>query len=110
MQVVAFALILIAVLLFGFERLASLRRPSRPLLGRLLINAGISALAFAAAMLVVRPTALAMMRWTSDTPFGLLHMLPMPPTIQSGVSFLLMDLTFYWWHVANHLLPFLWRF
>jgi len=25
-------------------------------------------------------------------------------------AFLLMDLTFYWWHLANHRIPFLWRF
>jgi sterol desaturase/sphingolipid hydroxylase (fatty acid hydroxylase superfamily) len=26
------------------------------------------------------------------------------------LSFLLMDLAFYYWHLANHRVPFLWRF
>jgi sterol desaturase/sphingolipid hydroxylase (fatty acid hydroxylase superfamily) len=104
------ALIPVAVLLLVFERFAALRRPKRPLLPRLLINAGMSVLAFGAAMLVVRPTALAVLQWASDKPFGVLHMLPMPPIVQFVVSFLLMDLTFYWWHVANHRVQFLWRF
>ena len=104
------ALIPVAVLLLVFERFAALRRPKRPLLPRLLINAGMSVLAFGAAMLVVRPTALAVLQWASDKPFGVLHMLPLPPIVQFVVSFLLMDLTFYWWHVANHRVQFLWRF
>jgi sterol desaturase/sphingolipid hydroxylase (fatty acid hydroxylase superfamily) len=108
--IVALALMLVAALLFVFERFAALRRPKRPLLARLLINAGMSVLAFAAAMFVVRPIALAMLQWASDTPFGVLYVLPMPPLVQFVVSFLLMDLTFYWWHVANHRLPLLWRF
>jgi sterol desaturase/sphingolipid hydroxylase (fatty acid hydroxylase superfamily) len=51
-----------------------------------------------------------MLDWTSEWPFGLLHVVPMPPAAQYVVAFLLMDLTFYWWHVANHRVPFLWRF
>jgi sterol desaturase/sphingolipid hydroxylase (fatty acid hydroxylase superfamily) len=30
--------------------------------------------------------------------------------VQFFIAFLLMDLAFYWWHVANHRIPFLWRF
>lgn len=104
------ALIVVAVLLCVLERLAALRRPTRPLLARALVNAGVSALSFAAAMMVVRPIALSVLRWTSETESGILHVVPMPPLIQFVTSFLLMDLTFYWWHVANHRLPFLWRF
>jgi sterol desaturase/sphingolipid hydroxylase (fatty acid hydroxylase superfamily) len=106
----AVALILIAVFLLVSERFAGLRRSSRPLLPRLLINAGVSTVAFAAGLWVVRPTALALLQWTSDTRFGVLHLMPLPPIVQFPVAFLLMDLTFYWWHVANHRLPLLWRF
>jgi sterol desaturase/sphingolipid hydroxylase (fatty acid hydroxylase superfamily) len=104
------SLIVLAVLLFAVERIAWLRRPNRPLVGRLLINGTISALALAVAAWLVRPAALSALRWASDAPFGVLHMLPMPPAAQFAVSFLLMDLTFFWWHVANHRVPLLWRF
>ena len=87
-----------------------MRARRRPLLGRLLVNAGVSVTAFAAAGLIVRPTALAVLNWASGQPFGVVHLVAMPVAAQFVLSFLLMDLTFYWWHVANHRVPFLWRF
>jgi sterol desaturase/sphingolipid hydroxylase (fatty acid hydroxylase superfamily) len=36
--------------------------------------------------------------------------MPMPVAVQFIIAFLLMDLAFYYWHVANHRVPFLWRF
>jgi sterol desaturase/sphingolipid hydroxylase (fatty acid hydroxylase superfamily) len=106
----AIGLVLLVGLLFAVERLAALRRSSRPLLGRLLVNAGVSTLAFAVAMLLVRPAALAALQWATDIPFGLIHIVPMPEPARFVVAFLLMDVTFYWWHVVNHRIPFLWRF
>ena len=106
----AIGLVLLVALLFVIERRAALRRSSRPLLGRLIVNVGLSVLTFAVAMVLVRPTALAVLQWAADKPFGLLHIVPMPVGAQFVVAFLLMDLTFYWWHVANHRIPFLWRF
>ena len=106
----AVLLTLLFALLLVLERRVALRRRSRPLLGRLLINAGISALAFVVAMLLVRPAALSVVQWASDKPFGAIHIVPMSEAVQFVLSFLLMDLTFYWWHVANHRIPFLWRF
>ena len=100
----------VLVLLFVVERLQPLRRYRRPLLGRLLVNAAISVTAFAVAALLVRPLAMATLAWASDRPFGAVHLVPMPVAAQFVLSFLLMDLTFYWWHVANHRVPFLWRF
>jgi sterol desaturase/sphingolipid hydroxylase (fatty acid hydroxylase superfamily) len=75
-----------------------------------LLNLVVSALAFLIAGLLVRPTALAMLDWGSQTSFGLLHLLRLPPAASFLVAFLLMDLSFYWWHVANHRIRFLWRF
>lgn len=97
-------------LLFVVERYAALRQRIRPLLGRLLVNAGISALAFGVAMLLVRPAALSALQWASRKPFGLVHVVPMSTAAQFVIAFLLMDLTFYWWHVANHRIDLLWRF
>jgi sterol desaturase/sphingolipid hydroxylase (fatty acid hydroxylase superfamily) len=104
------ALTFLVVILFVFERWAPLRRRTRPVSRHLLINIAVSILAFSTAMLLVRPAALAMLRWTSDAPFGVIQMIPMPAAGQFVASFLLMDLTFYWWHVANHQIPLLWRF
>ena len=106
----AIAIIALLTLLFVLERRVALRRSRRPLLGRLLVNACLSGLALTVAALLVRPVALAVLQWTSGTPFGLVHIMPMPHAARLVLSLLLMDLTFYWWHVANHRIPFLWRF
>ena len=106
----AIALAVLVGLLFVIERFAALRQIRRPLLGRLLVNVGLSMLAFAVAMVWVRPVALGVLGWAHGKPFGLVHIVPMSVTAQFVVSFLLMDLMFYWWHVANHRIPFLWRF
>jgi sterol desaturase/sphingolipid hydroxylase (fatty acid hydroxylase superfamily) len=42
--------------------------------------------------------------------FGLIHLVELPAALQFAAGFALMDLTFYYWHVANHRIPFLWRF
>jgi sterol desaturase/sphingolipid hydroxylase (fatty acid hydroxylase superfamily) len=106
------AVVILALMatLFGLEQLSPLRRRRRPLLGRLLLNFGLSTLSFLTALALVRPAAIAALHWTSSAPFGLVHLVPMPPAARLLLSFLLMDLTFYWWHVANHRIPFLWRF
>src|SRR5688572_24491412 len=97
-------------LFFLVERVAALRHPSRPLVGGLLVNVAVSGLACGAAMLTVRPASFATLDWASAAPFGVIHLVPMPAAVQFVVSLLLMDLSFYWWHVANHRVPLLWRF
>jgi sterol desaturase/sphingolipid hydroxylase (fatty acid hydroxylase superfamily) len=98
------------VLLFTIERLYPLRKDMRSLLGRLTVNIAISALAFVAAVALVQPAVQWALRWSADKPFGLIHLVVLPVWAEFALSFLLMDLGFYYWHVANHRVPFLWRF
>ncbi len=42
--------------------------------------------------------------------WGLLHYLGLGPLGNVGASIVLLDLTFYGFHQANHVIPFLWRF
>jgi sterol desaturase/sphingolipid hydroxylase (fatty acid hydroxylase superfamily) len=106
----ALAVALLLLLLFILEQRIALRRRRRPLLARLLVNACISVSAFAIAMVLVQPVALSVLNEASGRSFGLIHVVPMPVAAQFALSMLLMDLTFYWWHVANHRIPLLWRF
>jgi sterol desaturase/sphingolipid hydroxylase (fatty acid hydroxylase superfamily) len=92
------------------EALFPLRHRTRALVGRLITNLCVSAFAFAVAAGIVRPVGLSLAAWTSAKPFGLLHIVVLPATVQFGLAFLLMDLTFYYWHLANHMIPVLWRF
>src|SRR5262245_33560950 len=92
------------------EALFPLRHRTRALVGRLITNLCVSAFAFAIAAGIVRPVGLSLAAWTSAKPFGLLHLVALPAAVQFGFAFLLMDLTFYYWHLANHKLSVLWRF
>ena len=65
---------------------------------------------FLAAVTLVQPAAQWALRWSTDRPFGLVHLLTLPGWLELAASFLLMDLAFYYWHLANHRAPFLWRF
>lgn len=100
----------VGLALFVLERLVPLRRATRSLLGRLLVNLAVSAIAFGAALAVVRPAAERAFGWTDAEPFGLLHLVALPAPLELAAAFLLMDLSFYYWHRLNHEVPFLWRF
>jgi sterol desaturase/sphingolipid hydroxylase (fatty acid hydroxylase superfamily) len=97
-------------LLFVLERFFPLRKGAHSLIGRLLVNVAISVLTFLAAVTLVQPAAQWALCWSADRPFGLVHLLALPAWLELTASFLLMDLAFYYWHLANHRAPFLWRF
>jgi sterol desaturase/sphingolipid hydroxylase (fatty acid hydroxylase superfamily) len=96
------------VALFNVERRFPLREAKRPKLKRFLVNIGLSGLALATGVYIVAPVALALA--TRSTSFGLLNVLPLPPTVKFILGFLAMDLTFYYWHRANHVFLIFWRF
>jgi sterol desaturase/sphingolipid hydroxylase (fatty acid hydroxylase superfamily) len=96
--------------LFVVEKLFPLRRSRSALAVRLVINLTISAGAFLAAAVVVRPSAIQTLNWASGKSFGLVHLVPLPASAQFVMGFFLLDLSFYYWHVANHRIPILWRF
>src|SRR5438105_12644340 len=97
-------------LLFGLERAFPLRKSTRSLLGRLVVNVAVSALTFLAAATLVQPAARWALHSSASTPFGLIHLITLPSWLELAVSFILMDLAFYYWHLANHRAPFLSRF
>ena len=100
----------IFALLFALERFFPLRKSTRVLVARLIVNLAIAALMFSAAVVLVQPAARWALRWSADKPFGLVHVIPLPTWAAFVFAFLLMDLGFYYWHLANHRVPLLWRF
>jgi sterol desaturase/sphingolipid hydroxylase (fatty acid hydroxylase superfamily) len=103
--------VLIAIaILFALERAFPLRRQKEPLRRRLAVNAAVAALAIAAALMIVRPVASWLLEEVSQNRWGLTGIVPMPVLLQVVATFLLLDLSFYYWHRANHAWPFLWRF
>ena len=112
MNTVSTSLIAVAVfaLLFVLERFFPLRKTTRSLLARLFVNLAISVLTFMAAAVFVQPAARWALGWSAGGPLGLVHLIALPAPVEFALSFVLMDLGFYYWHVANHRVPFLWRF
>jgi sterol desaturase/sphingolipid hydroxylase (fatty acid hydroxylase superfamily) len=68
-----------------------------------LINAGVVALLFGGAVLLVT-------EWARENSFGLLHWIETPAWIGWPVALVLFDAWMYVWHVLNHKVPLLWRF
>jgi sterol desaturase/sphingolipid hydroxylase (fatty acid hydroxylase superfamily) len=92
------------------ERARPLRRSKGRLLPRLVVNVAISAAAFAAAAALVQPVAATMLDFTESRSFGLIRLAGLNGALEFAAAFLLLDLSFYYWHVANHRIAFLWRF
>lgn len=104
------ALLGLFTLLLGLERIAPLRAPRHGLLRRMAVNVAVSIIALATAALVVRPAAAHMLDSTARGGWGITNFVPLPEGGRACLAFLLMDLSFYYWHMANHRVPFLWRF
>ena len=103
-------LVALFLVLFGLESMVPLRRWSRPRFPRLIVNLLISTLAIATAAIIVVPASTIALERVSAQHFGLLSWLRLPAALDFVARFLLMDLTFYYWHRANHTIGFLWRF
>jgi sterol desaturase/sphingolipid hydroxylase (fatty acid hydroxylase superfamily) len=98
------------VVLITLENVLPLRRRTRPLGPRLVVNVTVAAAALATAFAIVAPVATTTVSQVAELRFGLLQWFAMPPALQFVLGLLLMDLSFYAWHLANHKVPFLWRF
>lgn len=102
--VAAFAVLLAA------ENIRPLRARKKPRPGRYFTNAVLTALAVMAGAMVVRPVGFGLAHLSEAKAFGVLNWLALPGWAKFASGFLLMDLTFYYWHRFNHTVHFLWRF
>jgi sterol desaturase/sphingolipid hydroxylase (fatty acid hydroxylase superfamily) len=96
--------------LFWMQRRYPLRRAQFSAFTRTLRNLVFSAPGFAAMRLAMIPIPLAVAIWAGQRGFGLFYWLHLPCSLAGGLGFFIMDWTYYWWHYANHVVPFFWRF
>jgi sterol desaturase/sphingolipid hydroxylase (fatty acid hydroxylase superfamily) len=87
-----------------------LRRQSFSKVRRFLRNALFSSPGFVLARISLIPFPLLTALWAAQNHFGLLRLLPIPHWLGIVLGVLLMDYLYWWWHVALHLIPILWRF
>lgn len=107
-RIVPLIAVSIFALFFVLERVFPSRKKKRPL-RHLLLNFALTIALLATAALFVRP-AVNLAFLSSSQSFGLLHWLKLSEWLELTVAFLLLDLSFYYWHRLNHTWSFLWRF
>ena len=95
--------------LFLLERWIPLRVNGQSLWRRLLVNLVVSAIALGIGVVLIRPSVGYFLERPADQ-VGLLNWFTLPQPIEIVIGFMLMDLAFYYWHLANHRISFLWRF
>lgn len=113
MKPTVYGVVILAVFgvgLFLLERFVPLRRSVASLVGRLAVNLVFSGLALVVATLLVAPAVERSLGWLGEKPFGLVPLFALPAAVGGVIGFLLMDLSFYYWHLLNHRVPVLWRF
>lgn len=110
MPYLAYLVPTVFLLLFVLEQFFPLRKAKSRLRSRLLVNAVVSSLAIAVALTLVRPVGTAVLEFVSEKQWSLASVVSENSLVQVVLAFLLLDLSFYYWHRANHAWPFLWRF
>jgi sterol desaturase/sphingolipid hydroxylase (fatty acid hydroxylase superfamily) len=87
-----------------------LRRQHFSMLHRLVRNFVLSLPGFAIVRLAMLPIPIAAAMWAEEKHIGLLNWFGLPLWAAVIATFLLMDYAYWWWHRANHMVPFFWRF
>lgn len=99
---------------FGALFLLELRRPLRrgreDKLRRDARNFAVAGTAALALSLSEMPVAERLTKLVERKQIGLLKIIKLPLWLETALAVLLMDYTFYLWHVLTHKTPFLWRF
>jgi len=103
-------LLCLYIILLFLERWHPLRKSTRSFLPRAFINISFTAVVYLTALLLISPLAVWALGIAVEKQFGLLPFLGLNPVFTFILGFLLMDLTFYYWHRINHEIPLLWRF
>jgi len=103
-------LVCIFVALLWLQSRFPLRRQHFSALRRLARNFIFSLPGFAVVRLATLPVPMSVAIWAQDRHIGLLNWLVVPGWVAGIATFLLMDYAYWWWHWANHMVPFFWRF
>ena len=103
-------LVTLFLALFWLQWRFPLRRQHFALLRRVARNLVLSVPSHAVSRVAMLPVPLAIAAWAQTRHIGLLNWVTLPRWASVSVTFLLMDYAYWWWHWANHMIPFLWRF
>ena len=65
---------------------------------------------FVVVRLAMLPIPFAIATWTQHRQIGLLNWLGLSGWMAALAGVVILDYAYWWWHWANHMIPFLWRF
>lgn len=111
--VTVLAVLAVGALLWAERRRALRRSPAevRQHGGeRVVTNLVMAGLTAAVTHLAMQPVIAPLAERTGQRRTGLVRRLPVPEWARDAVAVLLLDYTLYWWHVAEHRVPWLYRF
>jgi sterol desaturase/sphingolipid hydroxylase (fatty acid hydroxylase superfamily) len=92
------------------EALAPLRPTVESKFRRIVRNLSAGGISLALMSLVQAPLLSPVAAWIARDRVGLLQAVEWPGWIEMLLAIVLLDYTLWWWHWANHRVPFLWRF
>jgi sterol desaturase/sphingolipid hydroxylase (fatty acid hydroxylase superfamily) len=92
------------------ERFAPLRRTVESKLLRVVRNLSAGGVSLALMSLLQAPLLQPVATWIVRDHIGLLQLVQWPRWLETLLAIVLLDYTLWWWHWANHRVPFFWRF
>ena len=98
------------LLLRWLERRRPLRRSVEPKLRREARNLSVAGVSAIAVVLAERPIVMPLSALVEERGWGLLRFFGLPLWLEIAAALVLMDYTFYVWHILMHRVPLLWRF
>jgi sterol desaturase/sphingolipid hydroxylase (fatty acid hydroxylase superfamily) len=98
------------LLLHWLECRRPLRRTVEPKLRREARNLSVAGVSAIALVLAERPIVMPLAALVEKQSWGLLRQLGLPAWMEIAAALMLMDYTFYVWHILMHRVPLLWRF
>jgi sterol desaturase/sphingolipid hydroxylase (fatty acid hydroxylase superfamily) len=103
-------LVALVGVLFLLQWRFPLRRQHFSVLRRLVRNYIFSIPGFVIVRFGMLPIPLAVAVWAQHRDIGLLNSIGLRGWIAGAAGFVLLDYAYWWWHWANHVFPFFWRF
>jgi sterol desaturase/sphingolipid hydroxylase (fatty acid hydroxylase superfamily) len=97
-------------LLVWTERRRALRKPVARRTGRPATNLVMAGITTATTHVAMAPVVRPLTALVARRRIGLVQRLPLPEWIRDALAVVLLDYTLYWWHVAEHRVPWLYRF
>jgi sterol desaturase/sphingolipid hydroxylase (fatty acid hydroxylase superfamily) len=110
LAITAAVIVIVGGILTLFESLFPLRTAVESKLRRIVRNLSAGGVSLAVMTLLQAPLLQPVASWIVRHRVGLLQLVHWPGWIETAIAIVLLDYTLWWWHWANHRVPFLWRF